>query len=88
MVNCPLAVGPVVLAGPEDVDGLRRNVALQQSLGVETAVLELDEVTSRWPGIALDGVELAAFEPGSGYADPRTAVQTLVDSARRLGAQV
>jgi sarcosine oxidase subunit beta len=38
--------------------------------------------------IARDGVALAAYEPGSGYADPRMTVGTLVASARRLGAHV
>jgi sarcosine oxidase subunit beta len=81
-------IGYLVLSGPEEADGLRRNVALQQNLGVETAVLELDEVARRWPMIARDGVALAAYEPGSGYADPLQTVQTLVNSARRLGARV
>jgi sarcosine oxidase subunit beta len=80
--------GYLVLSSAEEADGLRRNVELQQSLGVDTAVLGLDEVASRWPTIARDDLGAAAYEPGSGYADPLTTVQTLVTSAQRLGAHV
>lgn len=80
--------GYLVLSGADEADGLRRNVELQRSLGVETAVLSRNEVASRWPTIAYDDVALAAYEPRSGYADPLRTVQTLVASARRLGARV
>jgi glycine/D-amino acid oxidase-like deaminating enzyme len=46
------------------------------------------EVESMWPELDLDGVALAAYEPGSGYADPVRTVQTLVESTRRLGGHV
>ena len=80
--------GYLVLSGADEADGLRRNVELQQSLGVDTAIVGPDDIASRWPMIARDEVALGAYEPSSGYADPLQTVQTLVAAARRLGARV
>lgn len=80
--------GYMVIAPEDQADSIRGVVPFQQSLGVQTEVLTVDEVAHRWPELALDGVALACFEETSGYADPVLTVQTLVETGKRLGLTV
>jgi len=80
------SVGFVQLVGPEYGEALRRNVARQRALGVETREVSLDDVRRILPGVELDGVGAAAWEPGSGFADPTATAYAFAEAARRGGA--
>ena len=80
--------GYMVIAPPEEAQALRDIVPVQQRFGVQTSILEVDEVAKRWPELALDGVALACFEETSGYANPVLTVESLVRSAQRDGLEV
>jgi len=82
------AVGFVQLVGAEYRDALRRNVARQQRLGVDTREISLDEVRALLPGVELNGVGAAAYEPGSGFADPTATAYAFAGAAVRAGATV
>jgi sarcosine oxidase subunit beta len=82
------AVGFVQLVGPENREALRRNVARQQGLGIETQELSLDATRALLPGIELSGVGAVAYEPGSGFADPTATAYAFAASARRAGATI
>ena len=82
------AVGFVQLVGPEFGDALRRNVARQQRLGVDTREIALDDVRTLLPGVHLTGVGAAAYEPGSGFADPTATAYAFAEAARRGGATI
>ncbi len=79
-------VGFVQLVKPEHREALRRNVARQQALGVETREVSLDDVRRIVPGVDLAGVGAAAWEPGSGFADPTATAYAFAEAARRGGA--
>src|SRR5437867_11879449 len=81
-------VGFVQLVGPEYRDALRRNVARQQALGIDTREASLDDVRRLLPGVDLAGVGAAAWEPGSGFADPNATTYAFAEAARRGGATV
>src|SRR5882724_11848096 len=81
-------VGFVQLVGPEYRDALRRNVARQQALGIDTREASLDDVRRLLPGVDLAGVGAAAYEPGSGFADPNATAYAFAEAARRGGATV
>ncbi|MBP0460432.1 NAD(P)/FAD-dependent oxidoreductase [Streptomyces montanisoli] len=51
-------------------------------------VIDPAEAARLYPGLALDGVAAAAFEPDGGYADPVRAATAWAVAARRLGAEV
>ena len=78
-------IGYMLFAPPEGEQALRDIVAVQQSFGVETTLIEPDEVEGRWPELRLDGVALACHEPTSGFANPVLTVESLVRSAQRDG---
>jgi sarcosine oxidase, subunit beta len=75
-------VGFVLLVGPENEDKLRRNVAMQQRLGINTRVVSADELREIQPSINLDDGAVGAFEPDSGYADPVAATHAFMRAAR------
>lgn len=81
-------LGFLVLVKPEDAAALTANVAMHQSIGIESSVLSPDEVGELEPRIAREDVGAAAWEPGSGYADPVGATAGFAEAARRNGADL
>ncbi len=82
------AVGFVILAGENDLEGLRRNVEMQRSLGINTKTLTPEELKQLMPQMNVDDVAGAAYEPESGYADPVTTAQSFAEAARERGCVI
>jgi sarcosine oxidase, subunit beta len=82
------AVGFVQLVGPEYREALRRNVARQQRLGIDTREISLDDTRVLLPGVDLGAVGAAAYEPGSGFADPTATAYAFAAAAERAGARI
>jgi len=83
-----VASGFVQLVPPEHADALRANVAMQQTLGIETSVIDADDLARLVPGILTDDVLVAAYEPRSGYADPGATASGLLAAAAARGARL
>ncbi|MCL4394805.1 MAG: FAD-binding oxidoreductase [Chloroflexi bacterium] len=64
---------------------LRREVESLQAIGVNTQLVSPEELPKLQPGVRVDDVSLAAFEPESGYADPVATTQALAERARAFG---
>jgi sarcosine oxidase subunit beta len=67
-------------------EALRANVAAQRRIGIETAAVGPDEAARIVPGMVVDDVGAAAYEPESGYADASGTAAGFVAAARRSGA--
>ncbi len=80
--------GFLQLVPPEMTDALRANVAMHQASGIETRAVTADEVRELLPGVAADEVVAAAYEPGSGYADPTGTAAGFLAAARDRGTRV
>ncbi|MBI2198020.1 MAG: FAD-binding oxidoreductase, partial [Candidatus Rokubacteria bacterium] len=65
--------GFLALVGLDDVAALRANVAMHRAAGVSAHALSPDDIRALEPRLGLDGVDAAAWEPDSGYADPHGA---------------
>jgi len=65
-----------------------RNVALQQSLGVDVRLLSPQETRSRFPYLATDDLRGATYSPRDGYADPYLATTAIAARARELGVTI
>jgi sarcosine oxidase subunit beta len=81
-------VGFLQVVRPEDEASLRANVADQQALGIDTRIVSREEVAEIEPELNADDLTFAAFEPGSGYADPNATLHGFSDAARALGVRV
>ncbi len=80
--------GFVVVAKASDKAGLEANVAFQQSLGIETELLSPESLLELMPGLHTADLVAAAYEPGSGYADPYLTNTAMARAARKEGADI
>lgn len=76
-----------VLTQPADVEVFKRNVALQNQLGVGTIWLDGDEIRRRLPLMRLGDVIAGTFNPKDGLVDPNGVVMGYIRSAQRMGVQ-
>ena len=81
-------IGYAFGAGVIDEDALRRNIALQRSLGVTVDLAPVDEIAVYWPGIESSGLSLFAFEEKGGYGDGYLTTQAMATAARSRGVEV
>ncbi len=61
--------GYLLTATPDRVEALRDNVTRLRSWGLETSVVDLDEITALEPLLSLEGISAGAWEPDGGFAD-------------------
>lgn len=80
--------GFVQVVGPGYEDKLAANVAAQQSLGIETRLVSHEELAEIAPGMFVDDIGAAAWEPVSGFADPNATAYSFAKAAERLGATI
>ena len=73
---------------PHNLENLKANIVMLQSLGVNTRLVERDEIREIAPYLTLDDIPLAAYEPDAGYADPHMTTMGFANAARRHGAQI
>jgi glycine/D-amino acid oxidase-like deaminating enzyme len=84
-------MGVVTLAGPDkpdDVELVRRNVAMQIEIGIDTRLVDAAEIRRLVPGIAVQDGTVGAYEPGGGGVDPVRTVNVFATLAREQGACV
>ena len=74
------------LVTPDKTELLRRNVARLQSIGINTQLVTGAALRALDPGVETRDVEVAAYEPESGYADGYATAHAFMDAARRGGA--
>jgi sarcosine oxidase, subunit beta len=74
---------------PETLASLRRDVALQNELGVPSRIVTPEEAAALAPGLAADALLGASWCGEDGYFDrPREVVEAFAEAARRLGVAV
>ncbi|MEK9737890.1 MAG: FAD-binding oxidoreductase, partial [Candidatus Nanopelagicales bacterium] len=77
-----------VLTRPEDVELFTASVALQNSLGVPSRMVDVDEACRLSPLLNPEGILAAAWSPEDGHCTPESVVLGYATGARRLGATV
>ena len=81
-------IGFVQVVPAEHEDRLRRNVADQQRIGIETSIVDREALREIDPFLRTDDISIAAFEPGSGYADPNATLHGFARAASNHGVQI
>lgn len=74
-----------VLDNEQDFEQFKANVVLQNSLGINSKLLSVDDIKRRVPLLNLDGVVGGTFYERDGLADPHSVVQGYINKARELG---
>jgi sarcosine oxidase subunit beta len=77
--------GFVRIVHPGESERLNQNVAMHRELGVNVQLIGRDELKELEPDWAVDEVELAAYEPDSGYGDGAGVANGFLARARDLG---
>jgi sarcosine oxidase subunit beta len=81
-------IGFVQVVSPEHEDRLRQNVADQQRVGIDTRVVNREELRDIDPFLNTNDLTIAAFEPGSGYADPNATLHGFARAATKRGVRI
>lgn len=77
--------GFVRIVHPSESERLRQNVAMQRGLGANVHLIGKSELRELEPDWQVDDVELAAYEPDSGYGDGAAVAGDFLAAAREMG---
>lgn len=77
--------GFVRIVHPDETTRLKSNVEMQRKLGVKVQLITREELKELEPDWLVDEVELAAYEPGSGYGDGAGVANDFLSRARDRG---
>ena len=80
--------GYMLLVVEDQLDGLRYNIELGRSLGVDTRFVVGSEITNVEPLVNADGLAGGAYEPEGGYIDVTKMVLSWLAAATAAGAHV
>jgi sarcosine oxidase subunit beta len=78
--------GFVRIVHPGETALLKQNVAMQKHLGANIELLDRDQLNELEPDWQVKEVELAAYEPDSGYGDGNVVANDFLSRARDAGA--
>ena len=80
--------GYMLFVPADSIDGLRQNIAMQQSVGIATRIISRQEAKELAPAFELGETEAFAWEPESGHGDPSGVALAYSTRSRELGARV
>ncbi|MFH8621437.1 FAD-dependent oxidoreductase [Streptomyces vietnamensis] len=83
-----MTTGSLVLCGDADLEQAEKGVAELNGAGVPAELLDPDVLGARFPGLSVDGITAAVWEPEAGYADPPRTARVYRDRALAHGARL
>ena len=81
-------MGYMLFVAANQIDALKRNIELGRGLGVDTRFVEPDEIQQVEPGITVNGLTGACYEPDAGYIDVTRMVLSWLTAAQTSGVQL
>ena len=80
--------GYVVGVGEANVENLRKSLAAQREVGVQTEEMDISEVAKLWPAADLEPFAAFGWEERGGYGDAYQTAQAFAASARAAGVRI
>ena len=80
--------GYVVGVGPQDSESMRKSLAAQRAVGVQTEEIDAAEVARMWPWADLSPFAAFGWEARGGYGDGYQTAQAFAASARAAGVRI
>lgn len=71
-----------------NIERMYRNVEMQNRVGIASRVISAAELLEMQPFANVDDIDVAAYEPGSGYVDAVAATRSMAEAAVRGGANI
>ncbi len=81
-------LGYLLLVVQDQLDALRRNIALGQGCGVDTRFVDAEQIAAIEPLLVTDDLAGGAYEPDGGYIDVTRMVLSWLLAAQAHGARV
>jgi sarcosine oxidase subunit beta len=81
-------VGLIIGGDEKSAEGIRENMIMHHVLGIESRIIDRDEVKNIEPELDPDAFSCIVYEPNSGYADPSMTSAAFAEEARQHGATV
>ncbi|UQX13628.1 NAD(P)/FAD-dependent oxidoreductase [Candidatus Mycobacterium methanotrophicum] len=81
-------IGYVVGVGEENADNLRKSLAAQREVGVQTEEIDKSEVAKLWPCADLGPFGAFGWEARGGYGDAYQTAQAMMVAARAVGIRL
>lgn len=76
-----------VLTNEKDIEEFKRNIELQNKLGVQTEWLSGDEIRKRLPLMKFNDALAGTFNQADGLVDPNSVVMGYINAAQRMGVK-
>ncbi len=83
-----MRTGYLMGVSERDLTALKKVVAMQRRVGINTRFISPEEVREIEPRTRVEDLAGGAWEPDSGYADPSDTTSSFIRRARELGVQV
>lgn len=83
-----IQTGIMIGVRPQDVEGLKANISLQRSVGIDTNFVPPEVINELEPHLDTAGLGGAAYEPEGGYCDPAMAANSFAHAAKELGVEI
>ncbi|TMS55707.1 FAD-binding oxidoreductase [Mycobacterium sp. DBP42] len=80
--------GYVVGVGEPNVDNLRKSLAAQREVGVQTEEIDATDVAKLWPWADLEPFAAFGWEPRGGHGDAYQTAQAFAVTARATGVRI
>lgn len=81
--------GYLILSSTEkEHDQFKKNIQLQNSLGIDSKLLSLDDAKQIVPSLNTEGLISATFHQKDGHLNPFHTTQAYADAAKKLGVQI
>lgn len=71
-----------------NIERMRRNIAMQNEIGIKSRLVTADELFEMQPFTNVDDIDVATYEPESGYVDSVAATRSMAEAALRGGARI
>lgn len=71
-----------------NVELMRENIAMQNQLGIDSRLISGTELQELQPHIFVGDLDYVSYEPDSGYVDSIQATTSMIEAARRAGAEI
>ena len=71
-----------------NIERMHRNVEMQNSIGISSRVITAQELKELQPFARVDDLDVAAYEPESGFVDSVATTRSMAEAAQRGGATV
>lgn len=80
--------GMLFIAPAASRESVERTVTMNRAVGIETSLLQPDEVRSLTPHLAVPGDAVVVWEPHSGYGGPHDVATSYARGVTRLGGEL